>query len=219
MTASHTPNFALQFVWSFGRILIAVSHEPCPHIRRITRGVTQDIDADRLPTRLTVHDADRHRHDRVRCNRDLATRRLRGSVLRYRFTGFCPESCCRTSGMGPAGRRTPGGVSDRRLGARKGPLYRDCPLSAFARGRGRVASGARRRLDDCALVMPPPEYGARARRGFLYLVAIMDWASRYELAWRLSDTLDASLCVEALEEALARCGVWQRKSRSSEPRE
>ena len=134
MTASHTPNFALQFVWSFGRILIAVSHEPCPHIRRITRGVTQDIDADRLLTRLTVHDADRHRHDRVRCNRDLATRRLRGSVLRYRFTGFCPESCCRTSGMGPAGRRTPGGVSDRRLGARKGPLYRDCPLSAFARG-------------------------------------------------------------------------------------
>ena len=43
----------------------------------------------------------------------------------------------------------------------------------------------------------------------LYLVAIMDWASRYELAWRLSDTLDASLCVEALEEALARYGALE----------
>ena len=45
------------------------------------------------------------------------------------------------------------------------------------------------------------------RRGFLYLVAAMDWASRYVLAWRLSNTLDASFCVEALEEALARHGT------------
>ena len=44
------------------------------------------------------------------------------------------------------------------------------------------------------------------RRGFLYLVAIMDWASRYVLAWRLSNTLDAGFCVEALEEALTRHG-------------
>jgi putative transposase len=43
-------------------------------------------------------------------------------------------------------------------------------------------------------------------RGFLYLVAIMDWASRAVLAWRLSNTMDASFCVEALEEALARYG-------------
>jgi putative transposase len=43
-------------------------------------------------------------------------------------------------------------------------------------------------------------------RGFLYLVAIMDWASRAVLAWRLSNTLDAAFCVEALEEALARHG-------------
>jgi putative transposase len=40
-------------------------------------------------------------------------------------------------------------------------------------------------------------------RGFLYLVAIMDWASRYVLAWRLSNTLDAAFCVDALEAALA----------------
>jgi putative transposase len=39
-------------------------------------------------------------------------------------------------------------------------------------------------------------------RGFLYLVTIMDWYSRYVLSWRLSNTLDADFCVEALEEAL-----------------
>jgi putative transposase len=39
-------------------------------------------------------------------------------------------------------------------------------------------------------------------RGFLYLVAIMDWYSRYVLAWRLSNTLETDFCVEALEEAL-----------------
>jgi putative transposase len=44
-------------------------------------------------------------------------------------------------------------------------------------------------------------------RGFCYLVAIMDWASRKVLAWRLSNTLDASFCVEALQEALARYGT------------
>ena len=43
-------------------------------------------------------------------------------------------------------------------------------------------------------------------RRFLYLVAIMDWASRAVLAWRLSNTMDVSFCVSALEEALARFG-------------
>ena len=47
------------------------------------------------------------------------------------------------------------------------------------------------------------------RRGFLYLVAIMDWASRKVLAWRLSNSLDASFCVEALEDALGRFGPPQ----------
>ena len=42
------------------------------------------------------------------------------------------------------------------------------------------------------------------RRGFLYLVAIMDWASRKVLAWRLSNTMDAGFFVAAREEALAR---------------
>ena len=44
------------------------------------------------------------------------------------------------------------------------------------------------------------------KNGFLYLVAIMDWATRRVLSWRLSNTLDASFCVEALEEAIARYG-------------
>ena len=45
------------------------------------------------------------------------------------------------------------------------------------------------------------------RRGFLYLVAVMDWASRYVLAWRLSNTLEARYCTDALEEALAAHGA------------
>jgi len=44
------------------------------------------------------------------------------------------------------------------------------------------------------------------QHGFLYLVAIMDWASRHVLSWRLSNTMDASFCIEALEEALAKYG-------------
>lgn len=42
------------------------------------------------------------------------------------------------------------------------------------------------------------------RRGFLYLMAVMDWFSRYVLAWRLSNTLDVHFCLEALEEALGK---------------
>lgn len=44
-------------------------------------------------------------------------------------------------------------------------------------------------------------------KGFCYLVAVMDWASRKVLSWRLSNTLDTSFCVDALEEAIARYGV------------
>ena len=44
------------------------------------------------------------------------------------------------------------------------------------------------------------------RRGFLYLIAIMDWASRHVLAWRLSNTMDAGFCVEALKDAMSRYG-------------
>jgi putative transposase len=44
----------------------------------------------------------------------------------------------------------------------------------------------------------------RLRQGFIYLVAIIDWFSRYVLAWQISNTLDSSFCVETLEQALAR---------------
>ena len=45
------------------------------------------------------------------------------------------------------------------------------------------------------------------KNGFLYLVAIMDWCSRKVLSWRLSNTLDTTFCVEALEEALLGFGA------------
>lgn len=41
------------------------------------------------------------------------------------------------------------------------------------------------------------------RKGFLFLVAILDWYSRYVVSWRLSNTLDSGFCVEALSAALA----------------
>ena len=43
-------------------------------------------------------------------------------------------------------------------------------------------------------------------RGFCYLVAIMDWASRMVLSWKLSNTLDSAFCADALEEAIAKYG-------------
>ena len=46
----------------------------------------------------------------------------------------------------------------------------------------------------------------RLRNGFVYLTAIIDWYSRYVLAWRLSTTLETAFCTEALEEALAKFG-------------
>lgn len=44
-------------------------------------------------------------------------------------------------------------------------------------------------------------------RGFVYLVAVMDWCTRKVLAWRLSNTLTADFCVEAVQEAIAKFGV------------
>lgn len=42
------------------------------------------------------------------------------------------------------------------------------------------------------------------QKGFLYLVAVMDWYSRHVLAWRVSNTLDAAFCIEAAEQALSK---------------
>lgn len=62
-------------------------------------------------------------------------------------------------------------------------------------------------LKDVAIIRPNQVWSTdityiRLRHGFLYLVAIMDWFSRYVLAWRLSNSLEAYFCLEALEEAL-----------------
>jgi putative transposase len=53
----------------------------------------------------------------------------------------------------------------------------------------------------CADITYIPMY-----RGFLYLVAVMDWSTRAILSWRLSNTLDPSFCIEALKEALSNYG-------------
>ena len=54
-------------------------------------------------------------------------------------------------------------------------------------------------------------------RGFLYLVAVMDWHSRYVVSWRLSNTLEAGFCAEALEEALSHWPAGGVQHRSGEP--
>jgi len=63
-------------------------------------------------------------------------------------------------------------------------------------------------LRDVEVVRPDQVWSAdityiRLRRGFLYLVALLDWYSRYVLSWGLSSSLEAAFCVGALEEALA----------------
>ena len=53
----------------------------------------------------------------------------------------------------------------------------------------------------------------RGRSGFLYLAAVRDWASRRVLSWRHSNTLNASFCVEALEDAMGQGGSMARQAR------
>jgi len=64
-------------------------------------------------------------------------------------------------------------------------------------------------LRDVPIVRPNQVWATdityiRMRRGFVYLVAILDWFSRYVLAWELSNTLDRAFCITALEAALRR---------------
>lgn len=63
-------------------------------------------------------------------------------------------------------------------------------------------------LDGLAIIRPNQVWATdityiRMPRGFAYLVAIIDWFSRYVLAWRLSNTMTVEFCLEALEEALS----------------
>ena len=66
-------------------------------------------------------------------------------------------------------------------------------------------------LRDLAIIRPNHVWAADITyipmaRGFVYLVVVLDWFSRRVLSWRLSITLEADFCVDALEEALARHG-------------
>lgn len=66
-------------------------------------------------------------------------------------------------------------------------------------------------LRDVEIVRPNQVWSTdityiRLRHGFAYLIAIIDWHSRYILSWRISNTLDASFCVDALEEAIKNYG-------------
>jgi putative transposase len=99
-------------------------------------------------------------------------------------------------------------------------IARQCELLSIARssfyrtacGESEMNLTLMRLIDE--QFMECPWYGSRQmapyiqmKRGFLYLVAVMDWASRKVRAWRLSNTMDADFCVAALEEAIACYGV------------
>jgi len=63
-------------------------------------------------------------------------------------------------------------------------------------------------LKNLKIVHPDQVWSAdityiRMAKGFLYLIAIMDWYSRYVLSWKLSNTLDVFFCIEALNDALS----------------
>ena len=62
-------------------------------------------------------------------------------------------------------------------------------------------------LRDLAIIKPNQVWGTdityiRLAKGFVYLVAMMDWYSRKVLSWRISNSMDASFCVDCLEDAL-----------------
>lgn len=91
-------------------------------------------------------------------------------------------------------------------------LMRQMGLEAIYPKRRKILSGSGSRrfpylLRDVEIALPNQVWGAdityiRMRTGFLYLMAIMDWFSRYVLSWEISSTLDHCFCVEALERAL-----------------
>ena len=74
----------------------------------------------------------------------------------------------------------------------------------WRRGKALCPSGCESRP---ATVAPAGSTYIPVQGGFLYLVAIMDWASRRVLAWRLSNTMDTEFCLAALAEALESYGI------------
>jgi transposase InsO family protein len=77
---------------------------------------------------------------------------------------------------------------------------------AASRARDLSVPSARQRIDQPNQVWAADITYIPMRQGFLYLIAIIDWATQRVLSWRLSNTLMAAFCVEALSEALGRFG-------------
>jgi putative transposase len=105
--------------------------------------------------------------------------------------------------------RSEGELINRKHVARLMQLMSLCAI--YPRKRKCLSDGVERRfpylLRDVEIVRPDQVWSTDItyiplRRGFLYLVAIIDWLSRYILSWSLSNTLDAFFCLEALREAL-----------------
>lgn len=89
-------------------------------------------------------------------------------------------------------------------------------VATYPRRRLSLADRAHRvypyRLRNLTVNRPNPVWCADLTyipmaRGFVYLVAVMDWYSRKVLSWRLSNTMDSHFCVAALEEALEEHGI------------
>src|ERR1700685_870732 len=100
------------------------------------------------------------------------------------------------------------------------PTGKDAGATLLGRARFRRRQGRARpsRLSSAGMeVMASPRHANHVwasdityipmTSGHLYLVAIIDWASRAVLAWRLSNTMDARFCLDALDEALERHGT------------
>jgi putative transposase len=64
------------------------------------------------------------------------------------------------------------------------------------------------RVDHCNQVWSSDITYIRLIKGFVYLVAVMDWHSRFVLSWELSNTLDTHFCMEALERAIVPPRFW-----------
>jgi putative transposase len=82
-------------------------------------------------------------------------------------------------------------------------IFTECPFY----GSRRIREALRRQGADIVITRPTMVWASdityiRLRQGFVYLVAIIDWFSRYVLSWRLSNSLEGYFCREALEEAL-----------------
>jgi transposase InsO family protein len=103
---------------------------------------------------------------------------------------------------GSAACQRPGGCPHRHTG---GPICqerREAPY-AWAQHKAGYAHQGVGRLGPHGWFEIP----IRMARGFVYLVAVMDWYSRRVLSWRVSNSMTADFCVEALEEAIARYGT------------